>query len=220
MRNKIISEPNTSFNFYDKNGLMTPSYAIVFINSLDQRALDDLEIPQLIKSLKRFGFELPFNTHMTIGFVAINLDDLSRPYEDKDVDKYFKEARKLWEQSPVMNKFQVTMTEVEYNVQPKRNAVRLTCSFLSPEIVELKRKYNKFFNIATRIKPDVPTNLNVGLASNRVFNSQEETEIRRILTDFNKSFKGKVITVDRVNLVYHQNHFVIDNLREEEFWLS
>jgi hypothetical protein len=218
MKFKIISSFKLPLAFYDKSGVMTPSYGIVFISTIDDKTLEYLGVNELMQKLKVYGFERAKNPHMTIGFVAIDLKNLDNPYNEQDVEMYFKEAKVVWQSEPLLSSFSITFSDLEFNPQTRRSAVRLTTHFTNSKIVNFKQKYIDRFGLS--LSSDYSTALHFGLASRINFSDKEEKEIREILSEFNQMFRCKSITVDKVNLVYHQNHFVVDNLREEEFLLD
>ncbi len=203
-------------SFFDAQGNIKNMYGIVIIHALSKDFIQELQLPSLINRLAKYQFLLAPNPHMTIAFVDLNPEDEEqKPYSQQTVEEYFTQARALWERDPMIKPFSVKLKDLEAKPQIKRNVTRLTMSFEHDEILHLREKFLSIFSIPGFIAAS-KINLNMGY-SPVVYdsNSKDFIEIAEILTDYNHNeFDGKILTVNSATLVYHQNSFAMNNLRE------
>jgi hypothetical protein len=201
-------------------------YGIVIIHSLSKADLDYLCLPRLIDRLAKYDFHLAPNPHCTLAFIDINMGVEQIPYDESFVETSWSEAKYLWENNK-FESFTIDLKDMFLNPQPKRNVSRLTINFTHPEIIKIKQCYlNKFPRekwanyISTPFSLNVPTTYNLGYSKALNFPEEQWLDIENIIKDFNISLENKILKIKELKLVYHQNNFVMDNLKEEILFLK
>ncbi|MFC1482739.1 hypothetical protein ACFL56_00595 [Candidatus Margulisiibacteriota bacterium] len=219
--NSNINE-DKSLHFMTTDGKYQKKYGIGIIYPFNSKDLEELGVYELIKKLEKYKFILPPNPHFIINLMVLNLEtdpEKQAPFEEKCVNEVFNESIKIWETKPYASPFELELKKIELLNPPNRNASRLTIITQHTEIGSVRQKYLKRYSPFPGWASGehlFTTTVNLGFSSVSEYDEISHKEIQQLLDMYNREILPKTILIKRATLIYHQNSFASENLREQD----